>query len=360
MKKAILVLLAIALVGIVFFRIYRVPVSNVFPIVTTITVTPTPIPTLPSLSTAKIIENDYQIFQTFNNCGPAALSMALSYYGINKSQHELGQELRPYQNPQGNNDDKSVTLDELAKQAEKFNLLAYVRPHGNVKLLKTFIAQGIPVIIETTLTENDDIGHFRVVKGYDDTIGVIIQDDSMQGHNIQFSQDVIDNMWKQYDYEYLVLVPKEKQQIAETILGKDLDEKIAWQEAAVVNQQSLLINPNDVNSRFNLSVALYYLGNYQQSINEFEKIENKLPFRTLWYQIEPIEAYFALGNYQRVFVLTDEILNNGNRAFSELYIIRGKIYQKQGNMQAARAEFEKAVFYNVNMQLAQQLLQSAQ
>jgi tetratricopeptide (TPR) repeat protein len=360
MKKAILIVLAIALVGIVFFKIYRVPVSNVFPIVTTITVTPTPIPTLPPLPTANIIENDYQIFQTFNNCGPAALSMALSYYGINKSQLELGQELRPYQNPQGNNDDKSVTLDELAKEAEKFNLLAYVRPHGNVKLLKTFIAQGIPVIIETTLTESDDIGHFRVVKGYDDTIGVIIQDDSMQGHNIQFSQDVIDNMWKQYDYEYLVLVPKEKQQIAEAILGNDLNEKIAWQEAAAVNQQSLVINPNDVNSRFNFSVALYHLGSYQESVSEFEKIENKLPFRTLWYQIEPIEAYFALENYQRVFALTDEILNNGNRAFSELYIIRGKIYQKQGNMQAARAEFEKAVFYNVNMQLAQQLLQSAQ
>lgn len=360
MKKTIFILLAIALVGIVFFKIYRVPVSNVFPIVTTITVTPTPIPTLPSLPTAKIIENDYQIFQTFNNCGPAALSMALSYYGINKSQLELGQELRPYQNPQGNNDDKSVTLDELAKQAEKYNLLAYVRPHGSMQILKEFISQGMPVILETTLTETDDIGHFRVVKGYNDTAGVIIQDDSMQGHNIQFSQDVLDDMWKQYDYEYLVLVPKEKQQTAEAILGKDLNEKTAWQEAAAVNQQSLVINPNDVNSRFNLSVALYHLGSYQESVSEFEKIENKLPFRTLWYQIEPIEAYFALENYQRVFALTDEILNNGNRAFSELYIIRGKIYQKQGNMQAARAEFEKAVFYNVNMQLAQQLLQSAQ
>ena len=32
--------------------------------------------------------------QTFNNCGPASLSMLFSYYGINKSQKELGQEFK--------------------------------------------------------------------------------------------------------------------------------------------------------------------------------------------------------------------------------------------------------------------------
>ena len=41
--------------------------------------------------------------------------MALSYYGVRESQQDLGRDLRPYQNPQGNNDDKSVTLAELAE-----------------------------------------------------------------------------------------------------------------------------------------------------------------------------------------------------------------------------------------------------
>ncbi len=31
-------------------------------------------PTLASLPSQKILANDYHIFQTFNNCGPAALS----------------------------------------------------------------------------------------------------------------------------------------------------------------------------------------------------------------------------------------------------------------------------------------------
>lgn len=316
--------------------------------------------TMPPIPSSKLMANDYQIYQTFNNCGPASLSMGLSYFGIHKTQAELGQDLRPYQNPQGDNDDKSVSLDELAQEAEKFGLVAYSRPNGSMQLLKELVAQNFPVIIETNLTKDDDIGHYRVVKGYDDAAGVIIQDDSMQGHNLRFSYADLDSIWKQYDYAYVVLVPKDKQQIAEAILGRNLDLKTAWQEAANANINALAQNTNDIYNRFNLSVAYYYLGQYQNSVNEFEKVEKSLPFRTLWYQIEPIQSYYQLGNYKRVFEITDNILNNGNRAFSELYIIRGDIYKKQGNIVAAKAEYEKAVFYNVNMKAAQDALKSVQ
>src|SRR3989344_1067131 len=52
-------------------------------------------PTLPPSESTKVLTGGTQVFQTFNNCGPAALSMALSYYGIKVSQHELGDILRP-------------------------------------------------------------------------------------------------------------------------------------------------------------------------------------------------------------------------------------------------------------------------
>ena len=87
-------------------------------------------------------------------------------------------------------------------------------------------------------------------------------------------------------------------------------------------------------------------------------MEQLLTWRTLWYQIEPIEAYYALGNYQRVFELTDNILGNYNRAFSELYLIRGEIYKLQGNAEQAKKEFEKALYYNENLQAAHEALQS--
>jgi hypothetical protein len=312
-------------------------------------VIPSPTPQEIIVPTSKILNNNYHIFQSFNNCGPAALSMALSYYGIHKSQEELGQQLRPYQVPGGDNDDKSVTLEEVAKKSEEFGLVPYIRPGGNINTLKKFIALNIPVITRTWMKEDEDIGHYRIIKGYDDTASTLIQDDSFQGHDLKYSYDDFNKLWDKFNYEYLVLVPKEKQQQAEYILGEDLGEKTAWQKAVSNSLANLEKNPDDYNSRFNLSVAYYRLGDYQKSVEEFEKVENQLPFRTLWYQIEPIKSYYQLGNYDKVFEITDQILNNQNRAFSELYLLRGNIYLKQGNEKAAKSEFEKAVLYNSNL-----------
>ncbi len=329
------------------------PVSKVIP---TFKPSPTPKVTLNAPPDSKLLPNDYHIFQSFNNCGPAALSMALSYYDINVSQQELGQSLRPYQVPGGENDDKSVTLAELAQKSKEYNLIPYLRPNGNIDLIKQFITYDIPIITRTWLKENEDIGHYRVVKGYDLTH--LIQDDSLQGKNLRYTPEQFNAVWKKFNYEYLVLVPEDKKDIAEAILKDDLDLKTAWQKAVKLSEQELENNPDDIYARFNLSVALYNVGEYKKSVEEFEKVESRLPFRTLWYQIEPINAYFEQGDYQRVLDITERVLNYHNRAYSEAYLLRGEVFKKQGNIEAARSEFQKAVQYNVNLKSAQEALNS--
>lgn len=324
------------------------------------TPTPTPQISLVTPTQNKILQSNYHIFQTFNNCGPASLSMALSYYGVDVSQQELGQSLRPYQVPSGDNDDKSVTLEELAEKSKEYGFIPYHRPNGNIDLIKLFITYDIPVVARTWTKVNEDIGHYRIIKGYNSSQQSIIQDDSLQGKNLSYSYDDFNAIWKKFNYEYLVLVPKEKQKIAEAILGEYIDPKVAWQKSVELSESQLQENPDDVTARFNLSVALYNVGDYKRSVEEFEKVEYLLSFRTLWYQIEPIQTYFELGNYDRVFQITDKILNNHNRAFSELYLLRGKIYQKQGDLQAARSEFEKAAFYNQSLKETQEALNSLQ
>lgn len=309
---------------------------------------PTPKIVLQTPTPIKILSNNYHTFQSFNNCGPASLSMTLSYFGINISQQELGQQLRPYQIPGGDNDDKSVTLEELAEKSKEYGLIPFHRPNGNTDLIKLFITYDIPVLTRTWTKQNEDIGHYRVVKGYDETTREFIQDDSLQGKNLRYSFDSFNELWEKFNFEYLVLVPEEKKEIAEAILGEDSDPKTAWQNAVKLSEQQLEKNPDDIYARFNLSVALYNAGEYQKSVEEFEKVESRLPFRTLWYQIEPIEAYFELGNYQRVFEITERVLNYHNRAFSELYFLRGQIYLKQEDKESTKSEFDKAVFYNNN------------
>ncbi len=311
-------------------------------------------PTL--LPANKILQNNYHVYQSFNNCGPAALSMTLSYYGHAVSQEDLGRQMRPYQNQLGDNDDKSVTLDELAEESKKYNLVPFHRPAGNINLLKTFIAQGFPVITRTLLTTHEDIGHYRIIKGYDDSTKQLIQDDSLQGSNLSYSYDEFNQLWKYFNYEYLVLVPTEQIAVLKHILGKYIDEKQAWEDAEKNAAEILKVDPSNIAAGFNRAIALYHLGQYSESLNQFEQIENRLPFRTLWYQIEPIQAYMHAGNTDRVLMMTDAILSNQNRAFSELYLLRGNVYEQRGQIDMARTEYEKAIFYNTNLQKARDAL----
>lgn len=310
--------------------------------------TPTPQPTLPPIPQTKIIPGGTHVFQSFNNCGPASLSMALSLFGQTISQQTLGNQIRPYQIANGDNDDKSVTLAELAQKATDLGYLTYYRPAGDIELLQQFIANDMPVITRTWLKPNEDIGHYRVIKGYDATRQVVIQDDSLQGKNLEYSYEDFEALWQAFNYEFLVLVPAEKQALAEQILGARLNEATAWQQTYDQAQTQLSDDSASVYAKFNQVVALYHLGKYQQAVERYETIESALPKRMLWYQIEPILAYYKLGNYDRVLAMSQQIFDNQNKAFSELHWLRGVIFQARGQTNEAETAFAAAKRYNTS------------
>jgi hypothetical protein len=307
---------------------------------------PSPVMLMP-MPEQKILTGGMQTFQTFNNCGPAALSMALSYWEISKSQQELGQILRPYQHPRGDNDDKSVTLAELGWQAERYGLATYHRPAGSVEIIEQFIAEDIPVITRTWLRTGEDIGHYRVVKGYDRIQSELIQDDSLQGANLRYSYADFNELWEDFNYEFLVVVPEEKVSVVETILGEKLLEpeqawQTAWQQADLIWQR----DPSNLAAGFNRVVAAYYLGRYEEAVSGYELIKDRLPPRQLWYQIEPILAYYQTGDMDTVLAISNEILREDNRAFSELYYLQSLIWQQRGDTVRAEEQLELAERYH--------------
>jgi len=139
-------------------------------------------------------------------------------------------------------------------------------------------------------------------------------------------------------------------------LAKQGSEKEQYSRARERAEEENKLDPQNIYPLFNLSTSLYHLGEYQKSVEAFEKVESKLPKRMLWYQIEPILAYKELGKYDRVFEISQKIFENGSRAFSELYQIRGEIFLAQGQKQRVKEEFEKAVFYNKNYKSAKEAL----
>jgi len=295
-----------------------------------------------------LLDNPNHVYQTFNNCGPATLSMILSRFGKNVSQKELRDQMRPYQVLSGDNDDKTIFTSEFVDWAKKYGLEAVSRVNGDINTLKYFTVNGIPVVVKTWLHVNEDIGHFRIVRGFDENKSVIIQDDSYEGPNKKIKYYDFLSMWQPFNYAYIIVYRKDQENLVKAIIGEDWDEKASWQNALTRAQKEADLDSQNVYAVFNKSTALYHLGDFQKSVEAFEKVEKSLPKRMLWYQIEPILAYKELGNFDKVFQITNHILENGNRAFSELYQIRGEIYLSQGNKQKAKEEFDKALFYNKN------------
>ncbi|MFW5703935.1 MAG: C39 family peptidase [Patescibacteria group bacterium] len=287
--------------------------------------------------------------QTFNNCGPASLAMMMHWAGTPVTQEELGQQMRPYQTPYGDNDDKSVSSEEIVYWAEQYGLYAIHRPGGDLDLIRTFLANGIPVMVTSWLHPQEDIGHFRILTGFDDTSKTLYQDDSYDGPNLSIDYSTLLEMWKPFQYEYHIVVDPSKKALVEAILGNRTDLSYTWQQTLNQAHQQLSVDNTDTYARFNLAVAYYHLGNYQETVKEYEQIAAQLPRRMLWYQIEPIQAYLEIGRYQTVRSMTAQILNNENRAYSELYLLRGASYEAEGDNQQARYEFEQAVKYNTNL-----------
>ncbi len=256
-----------------------------------------------------LLTNPKHTYQTFNNCGPATLSMILSWFGVDATQKELGDKMRPYQHPKGDNDDKTIFTYEFVGWAQEYGLSAFRGVNGDIELLKTFTANGIPVVVKTWLNVNDDIGHFRVVRGFDQQRQVIIQDDSYHGKDKRISYFDFLSMWQPFNYDYVVVYPKDMEDTVMAILGDEVDQQVAWQHALTRAQEEQKLDPENPYPGFNISTSAYHLNDYQQSASAYESVEDRLPRRMLWYQIEPIQAYQQLGNYERVFAIIDRGVN---------------------------------------------------
>ena len=301
-------------------------------------------------------------YQTFNNCGPATLSMFLSYFDINVDQKTLGEQMRPYQHPKGDNDDKTIFPAEFTDWAEEYGenigLNVIYRPNGSIELLKYYLSNDIPVVAKTWLNLKEDIGHFIIVRGYDDNKQIVIVDDSYYGPNRKYSYYDFLSLWQSFNFSYIVAYDGSQIDIVEDILGNEIVEKVAWQNAVTRAHKEHDLVPDNIYPLYNLAVGYYHIGDYEESIKYFEQVEDRLPRRMLWYQIEPIKSYIELGDYDRAFELIENILENGNKAFSELYYIRGQIYLERGEKDKAKNEFEQAVFYNSGYVEAQNALEN--
>ena len=323
----------------------------------TFTPTPTPIPDAVSLTG---VRHEYQ---SMNNCGPAAFSMALSYWGWDGNQSVAKTWLRPHP------DDRNVMPYEMVNAVYNHtDLAALMRWSGDIETVKQFIAAGFPVIIERDMGDvrpNEDwTGHYGVVTGYDDSRGRFILQDSFISSDYPLAYDAFYRYWRAFNHVYIVVYPPERESEVLSILGPHTDETYNHQHAAQKAQEAIpTLEGRDLFfAWFNYGTSLVNLGDYIGAAQAYDYAYENVyptipsaarPWRMRWYQTGPYFAYYHTGRYQDVIDLaTFTLVNTGVREIEETWVWRGRARLALGDETGAIEDFRTALNYHPGWEVA--------
>ncbi len=330
----------------------------------TATLSPTPPPE------SVVLTGIVHEYQKMNNCGPATLAMALSYWGWQGDQTDTRAFLRPNHTSV---DDKNVSPEELVVFTERFTgLRALVRVGGEIDLLKRLVAAGFPVIIEKGFQPPKEnwMGHYEVITGYDDGRGRFVTQDSyiMADFPLPYDQ-MTERWWRDFNAIYLVIYPLEREAEVLAVLGPHADPQYNFQQAA----QKSLAETNILTGRdlffawFNHGTNLVALGDYSAAAQSYDQAfsvyaglpEEERPWRVLWYQTGPYAAYYHSERYQDVISLANTTLSVLSQpVLEETLYWRGLAKEGLGDVEAAIQDLTKAATLNPNFSLAIEALRN--
>ncbi len=318
------------------------------------TVTHTPAPTAtPAPPAAATLTGIRHEAQGWNNCGPTTLAMALSYWGRAETQRDLAPALKP------DKEDKNVSPEELAAATQAVGLEALVRVGGDLALLKRLLVSGYPVIVETweVRSPDDQLGHYRLLTGYDDAAGQFLTYDSLDGPDLPVAYADLDELWRVFNRVYVLVYPPERAGEVAAALGPAWDATWAWEHARAVAQIEAAAPAADCVAYaacadgatfawFNVGSSLVALNRHAEAAAAFDQARTAgLPWRMLWYQFGPYAAYDAVGRYDDVIALADATLRVTPN-LEESYNWRGRARLALGDVAGARADFEAALRYH--------------
>ena len=335
-------------------------------------VTPTSLPLPTTIPNQKTIADVHITRQNFNNCGPANLSIVLNYWGDDTTQLEAASFLKP------NPEDRNVSPWQLSDYVNENTLLrSTVHSGGNIEMLRTFVAAGIPVIVEKGYIPSPDegwLGHYLTVFGYDDTTRSFRSHDTyigpFSGEGRIDSYSDLEKGWQAFNYTFFVIYRPDQEALVQSILGPDLVEPLKmWQQTALIAQSEIEADNENAFSWFNLGTSLTRLGEltgdnnyYQQGAAAFDQaFLLGIPPRVVWYQFRPYIAYMKTGRYNDMLELANSTLQTtGGRNVEETYLYKGHALAFLGDIAGAKTAYERGLELNRNAYPIQWALDSLQ
>ena len=328
----------------------------------------TPTATFPPLPAQFSLTSPPYEKQTANNCGPAALSMALHMYGWEGDQGDIAEFIKPVTG------DRNVNPEELRyyvrTQAGWLNL--EYRVSGSIELLKRLLAANYPVIVEsvTSLDPNDALGptddlwaaHYLLITGYDDSTQTFTIQDTYHGADLTITYSQLEEEWKPFNNLYIVMYFPEFEEEMKSLLASNWDPNLNRQNALIAAQTDTAENPDDAFAWFNLGSDLVYFDRYEEAALAYDKArELGLPLRMFRYQFGPFLAYFHSGRNDDLLVLTDYARGITDKS-EEAWLWYGFGLYRKGDFDGALKAWQKAdsinpKFFEDQAQKAIQLVQ---
>jgi hypothetical protein len=316
----------------------------------TLTFTPTPSPTpLPAQVTLTGIIHEYQ---HWNNCGPANLAMALSFWKWQGTQDDTAAVLKP------NSRDKNVMPYEMADfVTSKTNMNVVVRVGGTLDVLKGLLAAGFPVIVEKGfegVSFDGWMGHYEVLSAYNDLLKTFTAQDSYLGPNQPVTYDQMISNWRAFDFIFIVVYPPDRGQDVMSVLGPLQDENAAFQQAAQValSETTTLTGRDQFFAWFNRGTSLVDLADYAGAAAAYDQAfallpsipEAKRPWRMVWYQTGPYYAYYFTGRYADVVTLATQTQNSSTEPIlEESYVWKARAEVMLGQRDQAISDYRLAL-----------------
>ncbi len=300
---------------------------------------------------------DYR--QTWNNCGPASISIALSYYGWQRDMEFAESYLKP------NSDDKNVSPQEMVDFVnERSEIDALWRMGGTLDLLRVLIDNEFPVVIERgqRFEGTDWLGHYQTVVGYDDDQRLFFAYDSFLDYNengVTQTYDEISRHWREFNYIFIVLYEPTREDRLMELLGPWADPAQAAEIAFETAQEQALQDQTDPFALLNMGTSLTAVGDHKRAQHAYDwAINNDLPWRIFWYQHSIYETLYEVGRYEDVLSYTATTIELSQDNVEEARYWEGRALAALGRTQEARASFNRAINFNQYFDAAREALES--
>lgn len=292
-------------------------------------------------------------YQMWNNCGPATLSTALSYFDWGGNQRDAAAFLKPDQ------EDKNVSPSEIVDFIEQQGLQAALRYGGNVYLIQDLLLAGFPVLVEKGFDPEPELGwmgHYLLVVGYNEFDRAFITMDSYLGPSQNEPYPHFDDFWKHFNRTYIVIYrPEQEDELAEA-LGDQMDPTVNLWDTLAIAIAEVNEDPQDAFVWFNLGTSYTNVGLYEDAAGAYDQARLLgLPWRMLWYQFGPYQAYYYVGRYDDMLTLAAATLATTVEV-EETFYYQGVALQAKGDTAGAQAAYQQAIDFNPNYTAAIQAL----